>query len=543
MSQEDAFLQAIIDEPDNDMHRLVYADWLEDRGDPRSELIRLQFELESLREDDPRRLELSNRERALLHAHQRNWFPVGYLSHWCYRRGFLDSVTMTTNDAILHADALFRRVPLRSLTLSPRGILNSADVHAFFRGTLLPRLHTINFRDNGDLLSLIEAMPDPLSWPGLESLSLSRINFPLVSRFLSRLEAPALRRLRLLECNMGASGVEEIARHTGLTQLQALSLGDNNLGAAGVQALVAYGPWHSLRKLDLENNRITPHGLATLAACRRLESLTEINLNHNEVGIRGLESLTRSRSLQNIHLLSLATCRLAAPSGRVLAQWKRLSELAWLDLEGNTLGSAGATALASVKSFPNLLYLDLTRNKIGDEGATALANLSFGSLNTLRLRANGLRVFGIKPLLDNPQMATLTKLDLSGNRIGGMGLQVIARSVHLSRLRTLSLHNNAIDAIGLNDLAAFTNLPHLAYLDLSDNDITDAGIAALLRSPLMQQLVELDLSENNLTAESAPLLRLLAESPNLHTLKLGGNELEPACRESLLSLFGSRLEV
>jgi len=42
MSQENAFLQAILDDPDNDDLRLVYADWLEERGDPRGEFIRLQ---------------------------------------------------------------------------------------------------------------------------------------------------------------------------------------------------------------------------------------------------------------------------------------------------------------------------------------------------------------------------------------------------------------------------------------------------------------------------------------------------------------------
>src|SRR5262249_25897060 len=40
MNSEQAFRKAILADPDDDMPRLVYADWLEEHGDPRGELIR-----------------------------------------------------------------------------------------------------------------------------------------------------------------------------------------------------------------------------------------------------------------------------------------------------------------------------------------------------------------------------------------------------------------------------------------------------------------------------------------------------------------------
>src|SRR5262245_50020718 len=47
---EEALLQTIFDNPDDDAPRLIYADWLEERGDPvnvaRAEFIRVQIELE-----------------------------------------------------------------------------------------------------------------------------------------------------------------------------------------------------------------------------------------------------------------------------------------------------------------------------------------------------------------------------------------------------------------------------------------------------------------------------------------------------------------
>src|SRR5262245_10797416 len=43
MSEEDAFIRAILTAPGDATPRLVYADWLEERGDPRSEYLRLAF--------------------------------------------------------------------------------------------------------------------------------------------------------------------------------------------------------------------------------------------------------------------------------------------------------------------------------------------------------------------------------------------------------------------------------------------------------------------------------------------------------------------
>jgi uncharacterized protein (TIGR02996 family) len=41
MSEEDAFIRAILAAPEDPAPRLVYADWLEERGDPRGEYLRL----------------------------------------------------------------------------------------------------------------------------------------------------------------------------------------------------------------------------------------------------------------------------------------------------------------------------------------------------------------------------------------------------------------------------------------------------------------------------------------------------------------------
>ena len=65
--------RAIIEEPEADTPCLVYADWLEERGDPRGEFIRAQVELARLSEDDPRRKPLQKRGRELEKSFGAKW--------------------------------------------------------------------------------------------------------------------------------------------------------------------------------------------------------------------------------------------------------------------------------------------------------------------------------------------------------------------------------------------------------------------------------------------------------------------------------------
>ncbi len=62
---EEQFLQAILDDPDEDVPRQVFADWLESRGDFRGELLRVSNLLR--RVEVPHRAALEGRQQQLLH--------------------------------------------------------------------------------------------------------------------------------------------------------------------------------------------------------------------------------------------------------------------------------------------------------------------------------------------------------------------------------------------------------------------------------------------------------------------------------------------
>jgi uncharacterized protein (TIGR02996 family) len=63
MQDEEAFLLAITQAPDDDAPRLVYADWLDERDRPGGGFLRAECELAALDPADPRRGEVQTRLR------------------------------------------------------------------------------------------------------------------------------------------------------------------------------------------------------------------------------------------------------------------------------------------------------------------------------------------------------------------------------------------------------------------------------------------------------------------------------------------------
>jgi uncharacterized protein (TIGR02996 family) len=127
MTNDQALLRAILANPDDDGLRLVYADWLEEHGDPaRAEFIRVQCELARLPGHDPRRYVLEQQQDDLLDDHQRRWektlplwqrFVSRALPRWRrekFQRGFLHGIECSAPDWIDHGEELLRHSPIKA---------------------------------------------------------------------------------------------------------------------------------------------------------------------------------------------------------------------------------------------------------------------------------------------------------------------------------------------------------------------------------------------------------------------------------------------
>jgi uncharacterized protein (TIGR02996 family) len=97
---EPAFLEDILDHPDDDTPRLVYADWLDDRGErddeARAEFIRVQCrQARPARENEALRPWLRLRNVQLLRQFESRWLPDAWRSpdQGAWRRGFFEVQT------------------------------------------------------------------------------------------------------------------------------------------------------------------------------------------------------------------------------------------------------------------------------------------------------------------------------------------------------------------------------------------------------------------------------------------------------------------
>lgn len=76
MQYQEAFLDAIRTNPADAVSRLVYADWLEEQGDGRSDFLRLHLALRSLSPDHPHRVGGEQELSRLRKDIDRNWLAV-----------------------------------------------------------------------------------------------------------------------------------------------------------------------------------------------------------------------------------------------------------------------------------------------------------------------------------------------------------------------------------------------------------------------------------------------------------------------------------
>jgi len=127
MTTADALTAAVCAAPDDDLPRLVYADWCEESGHAeRAEFIRLQVAHANHRLPPAGVI----REKVLLDTHATRWLAplrepgqplFTRLSHGTFRRGFIEEVWMPARWFRDHAERLFAVCPVRHLRASVGG--------------------------------------------------------------------------------------------------------------------------------------------------------------------------------------------------------------------------------------------------------------------------------------------------------------------------------------------------------------------------------------------------------------------------------------
>lgn len=120
------FLRAICENPEDDTARLVYADWLDENGDPdRAEFIRLQVAVPRRPEEHDERYA---RAEELRRKHWDEWraeLPQLSGIAWSsnFWRGFVPSVSVTVGKWLIRQhEQVFSSAPIHSLVLHDAGL-------------------------------------------------------------------------------------------------------------------------------------------------------------------------------------------------------------------------------------------------------------------------------------------------------------------------------------------------------------------------------------------------------------------------------------
>jgi sulfatase modifying factor 1 len=220
MTREADFLRALADEPDDWDARLVFADWLDEKGDVRAEFVRVTADLDGWVPDLPRRCLLQERQGQWLARHSSAWLePVRpFVSGWSLDRGLvrlhMTAAQYTAADFAERAPEHFARCWVRTV-----------------------RLEGVTAKD---LLGILRQ-------PHLG-------------------KAP---RLEIESAGLDDAAGCSLARCPHLTGVRELGLANNQVTKATLQALLGGPVGECLRCLDLRNNEVEPDPDDLRASCLR----------------------------------------------------------------------------------------------------------------------------------------------------------------------------------------------------------------------------------------------------------------------------------
>jgi uncharacterized protein (TIGR02996 family) len=238
MLTHETFLRAIFDNPDDDVARMAYADWLLEQGDPasaaRGEFIHVQCQLARRSEgggslddwaDADRSPRLLERAQELLLAHGEEWAKplASRVRTYQFRRGFIDEVSVDANHFLGHAETILALAPIQRVRFITPWSPAVADCPHLAR----------------------------LSGIDLQRLSMGDAGLRIV------LSSPHLTRLRYLDLSsdyITDRGARLLADSPWLARLTHLNLGYNHLTLDGVKSLYQSRYWPHLAHLSLTGN-------------------------------------------------------------------------------------------------------------------------------------------------------------------------------------------------------------------------------------------------------------------------------------------------
>jgi uncharacterized protein (TIGR02996 family) len=253
---EEGLLTDIRDNPEDDTTRLIYADWLDEHGQPaRADFIRAQ-------------VEGAPGAQAILDEHEGAWTSAlrPFVVRWRFVRGLIDEVELEAAQFAEHADDVLRAAPTAALCVRVDGWQGVRALVACKQLLDVRRLTLLGERMGGAGARILAESPH-----------------------IANLMA-----LSLAGQSLGQPGTQALAGSRYLKNLEALDLSDNNLSRSAVPILASSANLPRLRRLVLAGNLLEDSDARALANSPYLQALQELGLSGNAITREGAAALARS---------------------------------------------------------------------------------------------------------------------------------------------------------------------------------------------------------------------------------------------------------
>ena len=360
--EQEALFAGILENPDDDAPRLIYADWLEEHEDEeRANFIRWQIALHQMPWYAPEYYHLRSITEALLLKHRTSWqIPLQGVEQ-VFNRGFVAGLRGPLSTLYSHWSLLSTTAPICGLHLTDAVWTNFEFPLV---NPLFLRLKHLTIE--ASLAVVLPAVAPSLLQPHLHSLNCPDI--ATLAYWLSVCQCPALTDLTIFSLRMG----EERARErlfALLVQQPPTTLRlwwriprfySDAFRATEMAMLAVTDCLEKLRVLDLTDQKIGDAGLRHLANSPVLHQLEELHLARNDIGLTGevaLEEFCASANFSKLKALNLSGNHLAVGC-RTLADWPGLVNLRWLNVSDCGFSKRNADYLRnSPYRHPDLVLL------------------------------------------------------------------------------------------------------------------------------------------------------------------------------------------
>jgi uncharacterized protein (TIGR02996 family) len=343
-----SFLRAILDSPNDDLPRLVYADFLEESGEAdRAEFIRIQCELATVGFSRERRNALESRERELLTKYVEVWkLPIR--GHQTFRRGFVDTLWTSANFLLAGDPERISDSTVRTLRIT------NADQR-------------------------IDDLAEYRGFANIEHLDLTNNNLSGDYRLRAILGNPHLGKLKGLNLHnnrIWADDVLRLAQSPVARHLTHLDLSGNGIGNDGLRHLLAEPGYANLEELIVRSDGlpeyecITADGLGAYFPGEHLSKLRHFDIAGHRIGETGFAFVCQSAMRCPIQTLSVASNHLGGDgSGFIKAIFEPIGEvpLRAINYGGNELVARDARHLLRWPHLEHMFEFRLTGCEMWDD--------------------------------------------------------------------------------------------------------------------------------------------------------------------------------